>query len=345
MSKALYFAVALCSSLCISPLLAAAPANDAASQTGIVNRIHVGGDGGWDYLAIDTPRHRLYVSHGDRVVVLDLVTGRAVGVIADTAGVHGIAVAPALNMGFTSNGASNTVTVFDLASLKTLGTITGTGTNPDAILYDDSSRSVFTFNGKGHSASVIDPVKRTVTNTIALPGKPEFAQADGAGHIYVNIEDRSELVEIDARQRTVTRSWPLAPCQSPSGLALDRKHHRLFSVCDNETLVVSDAIAGKVVASIPIGRGPDAVVFDADSRTAYSSNGGSGTLSVIHQDDADHYRVTDTIPTQSGARTEALDPTTHRMYLSVAQRSAKTDDQGHHALVPDTFEVLVVGLH
>lgn len=333
--------------LCLAIALGVAPALWAsdAPPMALIKHIPLGGTGGWDYLTMDAAHHHLFVSHGDRVVVVDTVQDKAIGEIADTAGVHGIAVAPTLGQGFTSNGASNSVTVFDLSTLKTLATITGTGANPDAIVYDDASHHLFTFNGKGHSASVIDPATRAVVGTIGMPGKPEFAQADGNGHIFVNIEDTAELVEIDSLHSSIVRKWSLAPCESPSGLALDKTHQRLFSVCDNQLMVVSDADAGRVVAKIAIGEGPDAVVYDDTSHSIYSSNGQSGNVTVIHQTDADHYRLASTVTTQPGARTEALDPLTQRLYLSAGKRSSAKDSLGHAMTMPNTFEVLVVGQH
>ncbi|TBR36558.1 MULTISPECIES: YncE family protein [Dyella] len=330
-------AVALALLPCPAGLLAAD-----APPVQVIKRIPLGGTGGWDYLAVDPAHHHLFVSHGDRVIVVDTSDDHVVADIPDTQGVHGIAVAPELGQGFTSNGAANAVTVFDLASLKTLATIPGTGANPDAILFDPMSHDVFTFNGKAHSASVIDPEKRSVVATIDLPGKPEFAQADGAGHIFVNIEDRAEMVQIDALQRKVTRTWSLKPCESPSGLAMDKAHHRLFSVCDNETMVVSDATKGRVVAKLPIGQGPDAVSFDDDTGTIYTSNGHSGNLTVIHQDGVNRYHVVATVPTQVGARTQALDASAHRLYLSVGERSVAA--AGKPATTEaGTFQVLVLG--
>lgn len=309
----------------------------------VIDRLPLGGPGGWDYLSVDAAHRHLFVSRGDRVVVVDLARGKPVGTLADTAGVHGVAVADDLGQGFTSNGADASVTVFDLATLKPLGRITGTGQNPDAILYDLASHHVFTFNGRSASASVIDPAKRAVIATIALPGKPEFAQADGAGHVYVNIEDKAELVEFDTHRNVVLHTWSLAPCESPSGLALDNAHHRLFSVCDNRILAVTDANSGKQVATVAIGDGPDAAVFDPATDTVYSSNGRSGTITAVHEIDADHYAVAATIPTQKSARTMALDPQTHRLYLSAATPGTKKNARGWPEMLPDSFTVLVVG--
>lgn len=309
----------------------------------LLSRLALGGPGGWDYLAFDAPSRHLFVSRGDRVLVVDVDTNKQIGTIANTAGVHGIAIADDLHRGFTSNGKSASVTVFDLASLQTVATIAGTGQNPDAILYDGASRHVLTFNGRSASASVIDPAKNAVIGSIALPGKPEFAVADGAGHVYVNIEDKSELVQIDSASNKVLQTWPLAPCESPSGLAIDTAHHRLFSVCDNRTMAVIDATDGHQVATVAIGEGPDAVVFDAAEGMIYSSNGESGTITAVHENDPDHYTVAATIPTQASARTLALDPKLHRLYLSAARLGATRQANGRPTIEPGSFSVLTVG--
>ena len=324
------------------PAAASAAVAGGPSSNPVIHRLSLGGPGGWDYLAVDVPHHRLFVSRGDRVMVVDLSTQKLEATMTGTDGVHGIAFAPEVHRGFTSNGRSASVTVFDLDSLKTVSTITGTGDSPDAILYDSASHHVLTFNGHGESVSVIDPQKNAVVDTIALPGKPEFAQADGAGHVYVNIEDKSELVELDSMHNTVLHSWPLAPCASPSGLALDRARHRLFSVCDNQLMAVTDASTGEVVATVPIGKGPDAVVFDAANEMIYISNGESGTLTVVHQDDADHYTVRATIPTQLGARTLALDPVHHRLYLPTASFETGKDTSGRPKMKSGSFVLLAV---
>lgn len=327
-------------------LLAIPVAGHAASPSPaprLLSTLPLGGPGGWDYLSFDTAHRHLFVSRGDRVLVIDVDHKKQIGTIADTAGVHGIAIADDLQRGFTSNGKNASVTEFDLTSFKTLATISGTGEKPDAIVYDQPSHHVLTFNGKSHSASVIDPVKGAVVATIALPGKPEFAVSDGAGHIYNNIEDKSELVEIDTASNKVLHVWPLAPCESPSGLAIDITHHRLFSVCDNQVMAVTDAIDGHQVASVPIGEGPDAVVFDAATSMIYSSNGESGTITAVHQDDADHYQVSATIPSQTSARTLTLDPKLHRLYLSAARFGTTVQPNGRHAIEPDSFSILTVG--
>ncbi|CAM5446658.1 YncE family protein [Rhodanobacter lindaniclasticus] len=309
----------------------------------LLSTLPLGGAGGWDYLSFDAPHRHLFVSRGDRVLVIDVDRNRQIATLADTPGVHGIAIADDLGRGFTSNGANASVTEFDLRTFKPLATIVGTGEKPDAIVYDEPSHHVLTFNGRGHSASVIDPAKGAVVATIALPGKPEFAVSDGAGHVYNNIEDTSELVEIDTASNKLLHTWSLAPCESPSGLAIDTRHHRLFSVCDNRLMVVTDALDGHPVARVPIGDGPDAVVFDAADSTIYSANGESGTITAVHQDDADHYRVSATIPTRVSARTLALDPQLHRLYLSAARFGTTVQPNGRHAIEPDSFGILTVG--
>ncbi|HWU77711.1 MAG TPA: YncE family protein [Rhodanobacter sp.] len=309
----------------------------------LLSTLPLGGPGGWDYLSFDAPHRHLFVSRGDRVLVIAVDQHKQIGTIDNTPGVHGIALAPSLNRGFTSNGKAASVTEFDLTTLKTLATIAGTGKNPDAIIYDDASKHVYTFNGHSDNASVIDPATHAVIATIALPGKPEFAVSDGAGHIYNNIEDKSELVEIDTNGNKVLHVWPLAPCQSPSGLAIDIPHHRLFSVCDNQVMSVTDAIDGHHVATVPIGDGPDAVAFDPAESMIYSSNGESGTVTAVHEDTPDHYRVTSTIATQVSARTATLDPRLHRLYLSAAKPGKTRQANGRRTMEPDSFSILTVG--
>lgn len=324
-------------------MAAPAAATGTAENVRVLSQMHLGGNGGWDYLSIDAPRHHLFVSRGDRVLVVDIKTAKQIATVSDTQGVHGIAIAQDLHRGFTSDGKTDSVSSFDLNTLKAGAVIKGTGEKPDAIAYDPSSHHVFTLNGKGHSASVIDPATNKVIASIALPGKPEFAVADGAGHVYANIEDKSELVQIDSRSNTVINTWPLGPCESPTGLAIDRQHHRLFSVCDNQKMTVLNAESGSLVATLPIGDGPDAVVFDDAAAMIYSSNGESGSITAIHQDDADHYTVKDTITTQVSARTLALDPTSHRLYLSAAKFADTKQANGRPDVVPGSFTVLVVG--
>lgn len=312
----------------------------------VLHRYVLGGDQGWDYLALDAAARRVYVSHGDEVIVLDADGGKPVGRIEHLDGVHGIALAPARHRGWISNGRSGEVTVFDTGTLKTLATLKASGANPDAILYDSASGRVFTFNGRSANATAFDAASGKLLATIALPGKPEFAVSDGAGHVWVNIEDKSELVELDPKAAVVRATWSLAPCESPSGLAIDVAHRRLFSVCDNQTMTVLDADSGRRVASVPIGKGPDGVVFDSQRGLVFSSNGESGTLTVVHEDGPDHYRVLATAPTQTTARTLALDPKSGHLFLSAAQFGPHTEQGGAHhhpPVLPGSFTVLEVG--
>lgn len=274
----------------------------------------------WDYLAVDEQRKRLFVTRGDRVQVLDVATGKPVGEIPDTAGVHGVAFAQDLKLGFTSNGRANSVTVFDLDTLQVKRELSVNGANPDAILYDPATRKLYTFNGRSSDVSVFDAASGRALATIPVGGKPEFAATDGK-RIYVNIEDKAEIVAIDATSDRVLAHWPLAGCEEPSGLALDTAHARLFSVCGNRTMTVTDSASGKPVAHIPIGGHPDAAWYDAGSATVYSSNG-EGTLSVVRQLDGDHYTQAVEVSTLKGARTMAFDPASRRVFLpTVADKS------------------------
>jgi len=311
----------------------------AASGYRVIGEIPVGGEGGWDYLTVDSAARRLYVSHNTHVVVVDIDAKKVVGDIANTPGVHGIAVAPELNRGFVSNGRGNTVTIFDLKTLKEVGTV-ATGENPDSIRYDAVSGRVLTFNGRSKNSTVVDAKTGAVAATIALPGKPEFAVADGKGRIYVNIEDTHELVEIDSAKATVTKKYSLSPCEEPSGLALDAKNRRLFSVCANRIMTISDPDAGKVLETVPIGAGSDGAAFDPGTGQAFSSNG-DGTLTVVQQTGG-KWMVVDNIATERGARTIAVDEKTHRLYLPTA-RTAPTPSGGRATYLPDTFKVLIVG--
>ena len=308
----------------------------------------LGGPGGWDYLTVDAAAGRLFISRADRVLVMNTRDGSLAATIADTQGVHGIALAPDLGKGFTSNGRADTVTVFDLKSLAATKVIAVNGHNPDAILYDRASKHVYTFNGRSQDVSVIDPLKGSVIATIAVGGKPEFAASDNAGHIFFNIEDTAHLGVIDSATSKLTTTWALPNCEEPTGLAFDAVHKRLFSVCGNGVLVVTDASSGRHVAEVPIGKGPDAAAFDAKRGLVFSSNGQDGTMTVIHQGDADHYSVISTLTTQKSARTLALDGKTHRVYLVAAQfgeTPQPTADQPHPrpAVLENSFKVLVFG--
>ena len=310
-------------------------------------KIKVGGEGGWDYLTFDSATRRLFISRGTRVMVLDVDSEKVVGEIPDTPGVHGIALAPKLNRGFVSNGRGNNVTIFDLKTLATLGHAAA-GQNPDAIIYDPATKRVFAMNGRSGDVTAIDGATGTVAGTIPVGGKLEFAASDGAGHIYVNVEDKSEEVELDSKNMTVLARWPLDPCKEPSGLAIDAKHRRLFAGCDNKMMAVIDADSGKVIATPPIGDGVDADQFDPATGFAFASNGQSGTLTVIHEDSPDKFSVVEDVPTQRGARTMALDPKTHEVYLVTAQfgpppAPTPTNPRPFPTLVPDSFVVLVYG--
>ena len=308
----------------------------------------LGGPGGWDYLTIDSATNRLFISRSDRVLVVNAQDGSLVATIPDTLGVHGIALAPDLGKGFTSNGRADAVTVFDLNSLKSIATIDVGGHNPDAILYDKASGKLFTFNGQSQDVSIIDPGKGTVITKLPAGGKPEFAAADGKGRVFFNVEDKSQIGVIDSAKAKMLATWSLANCEEPTGLALDIKHARLFSVCGNNNLVVTDAGSGKQIAVVPIGRGPDAVAYDPERGLIFSSNGQDGTLTVVHEDDPDHYTVTATVTTQKSARTLALDAATHRVYLVAAQfgpAPEPTADVPHPrpTVLDGSFKVLMVG--
>ncbi|MGB8117055.1 MAG: YncE family protein [Candidatus Sulfotelmatobacter sp.] len=312
----------------------------------VVKTYKIGGEGGWDYLTADSAARRLYISRSTHVIVLDLDTGKTVGDIADTPGVHGVALAPELGRGFTSNGREGTVSVFDLKTLVTSGKVKA-GENPDAILYDASTKRVFTFNGRSHDSTAIDATNGKVLGTIKLDGKPEFAVSDGKGEIFVNIEDKSELTAIDANKLEVKTSWPLAPCEEPSGLSMDKKNRRLFVGCDNKMMAVVDADSGKVLATPAIGEGVDATRFDEGTGVAFASCG-EGVLSIIRENSPNKFAAAETIPTQQGARTMALDTKTHNVYVVTANFGpppAPTADNPHprRSIVPDTFVILVVG--
>ena len=282
-----------------------------------LKKISIGGEGGWDYLIVDPATARVFVSHGAEVAVVDTKTGELAGKITGLHGVHGIALAHEFGRGFISNGQSGTVTVFDLKTLAKIGEEIPAGKNPDAIMYDPSSKRVFAFNGRSSDATAIDAKDGKVAGTVALEGKPEFAAADGRGHVYVNIEDKSEVFDIDAKKLTVEHRWPLAPCEEPSGMAMDTKTRRIFSGCHNKMVAVMNADTGKVVATPAIGEGVDATAFDPGTGYVFNSCG-DGTLSVAHEDSADKYSIVEQVKTVSRARTMALDPKTHNVYLSIA---------------------------
>ncbi|HVO32324.1 MAG TPA: YncE family protein [Elusimicrobiota bacterium] len=305
----------------------------------------VPGDGGWDLLACDAQARRLYVSHSEQTQVLDIDALKVVGSIAETHGVHGIALAPDLGRGYISAGKDNQVVVFDLKSLKILSRVRA-GTNPDVVVYDPATLRVFAFNGRSQDVTVMDAKTFQAVVTLPLGGKPEFAVADGRGKLFVNLEDKSQLLEVNTRALAITNRWPLAPCEEPSALAMDASSGRLFAACGNKTLVVVNGADGKVVAQLPIGDHVDGAVFDASTKRVFSSNG-DGTITVIQEDSPDAYRVIQTVPTQPGARTIALDPSTGRLFLPVAKLGpppAPTARQPRPrpSIVPATFQILVV---
>src|SRR5271167_1438577 len=312
----------------------------------VIKTYKLGGDGGWDYLTLDSSSRRLYISRATHVIVIDADSGKPVGDIPDTPGVHGIALAPELGRGFVSNGREGTVTIFDLETLKPITKVKA-GDNPDAILYDPATKRVFTFNGRSQDSTAIDAAKGTVLGTIKLQGKPEFAVSDGKGEIFVNIEDKSQLDAIDPAKLEVKSRWPLAPCQEPSGLSMDRKNRRLFVGCDNKMMAVVDADSGKVLATPAIGEGVDATAFDPETGLAFASCG-EGVLTVVKEESPDKFSVAENVPTQRGARTLALDSKTHNVFVVTAQfgaRPAATTDnpRPRPPMLPDSFVVLVVG--
>jgi hypothetical protein len=333
--------LALAAVLFAGPFSSASGQAPGASGYHVIKTVPVGGEGFWDYLAVDSSGRRLYISHGTHVQVMDIDTYTLVGDIPDTQGVHGIALAPELGRGFTSNGRANTVTIFDLKTLKTLGTASA-GTNPDCIVYDSVSKRVFTMNGRSNNATAINAADGTVAGTLDLVGRPEFAVADGKGSIYVNIEDKSELVQFDAQKLSLVNRWPLAPCEEPSGLAMDLNHRRLFAGCHNQMMAVVDADTGKVVATPAIGQGVDANRFDPETNYAFSSNG-EGTLTVVHEDSPNEFSVVENVPTKRSARTMALDLKTHSIFLAAADFEPPAPGERRGKMKPGSFVILVVG--
>ena len=331
--------------VCVAAALAvpvhAAPA---AGPSGyhLVRTVPLPGDEGWDDLAIHKPSHRLFITHGTHVVVVNLSDFSIAGDIADTPRVHAVAFAPvAGGLGFTSNGGDNTVSVFKLSSLQVAKRIP-VGNGPDAIIYDRASRRVFAFNGHGNDATVIDAASQTVDGTIPLGGKPEFAAADGKGKVFVNIEDMSEIVVLDAKKMVVVKRWPLAPCEEPSGLAIDIAHNRLFAACHNKMMAVVDALTGKIVATPAIGEGPDGAGFDPKTQLAFTSNG-EGTLTVVREVSPGDFKVIDTVQTQKRARTIVLDPKSHDVFLVTADFNPPATPGTRGTIVPGTFRLLVYG--
>ncbi len=312
----------------------------------LLKKFVLGGDGGWDLLAVDSAAHRLYISRGTHVMVVDTESGAVVGDIPNTPRVHGIAIAPEFGKGFITNGGDASVTIFDLKTLKPLGQVK-VGQNPDAIVYDPASKRIFAFNGGSKDATAIDAKTGTVAGTVALGGKPELGVADERGRVYVNLEDKSQIVAIDSRGLKVEATWPLAPCEEPTGIALDRKHHRLFAACANKLMAVVNPENGKIVTTVPIGNGPDGAAFDAERQLAFSSNG-DGTLTIVREDSPDKFSVAENVVTQRGARTLDVDQKTHKVFLVTAEfgpTPAPTAERPRPRppMLPGTFTLLVFG--
>ena len=329
-------ALALC--LTVAPVLV-----HGAVAYKLLQEIPVGGDGGWDYLSVDSAASRLYVSHGTKVVVIDLDKAVVVGEITNTPGVHGLAPAPELGRGFVSCGRENKAAIVDLKTLETLSKV-DTGQNPDGMLYEPGRQEVYMFNGGGNSATVIDAKAGQVAATIPLGGKPEFAQADTkAGRVYNNLENKSEVAVIDTQRHEVVNRWPLAPGEEASGMAFDEAHHRLFLGCGNKLMVMMDSTTGKVVGSVPIGDGVDANAFDPGTQLAFASCG-DGTVTIAHEDSPDKLTVVQTLKTEPRAKTMTLDPQTHKIYLGSAKFEAPAEGQRRGRQVPNSFKILVYGM-
>ena len=318
--------------------------NSYAQSTGtgyaVSKKIHLPGNSWWDYLTVDPSTGHLFVSHGNMVLVVNVNSGSVIKRILNTPGVHGIALAQDLNKGFISDGANSSVTVFNLKTLAVRGKIGVTGRDPDGILYDPFTQRVMTFNGRTSNVTVIDAKTEKVVGTIPLDGRPEFAVSDGEGHVFDNIESKSEIAEINPKTMKVEREWSIAPGKGPSHLAIDKSNHLLFSVCHNGKMVVSDAIAGRVITTLPIGRGSDGAAFDPKLKRAFSSNG-EGTLTVVQEEGNNHFKVLGNLPTQAGARTITIDTENHHLYLPTA--SFKPVPKGEHhrpQMIPNSFVVL-----
>lgn len=322
-------------------LVLAGFAQNAPTRSGyhLLKTIPVGGTEGWDYVTMDSDARRLYIGRDDHIDVVDVDSGTVVGRITGLSHTHGMVPVPNLGRGFTSDGDSNTSTIVDLKTLTKIGSV-NTGKDPDSFVYDDVTKRVLIMNSAGNDATAIDAADGTVAGTIALDGQPEAAVADGRGKIFVNITDKDQIVEFDARTLAILHRWPLAPGEGPSGLAIDRKNRRLFSVCDNQLMVIMDADTGKVIATPAVGAGTDASLFDPDTGNAFASAGGSATLTVIHEDSPGEFRVVDNVTTQSGARTMTLDTKTHNVLLVTARHGHGAT---HSLVLPNTFVVLVVG--
>ena len=312
----------------------------AAEGYKVLSKIKIGGTGGWDYTTVDSNAHRLYATHATAVEVVDLDAGKVVGSIPQLHNVHGVALASDLNKGFISNGQSNSVTIFDLKTLSKSGE-PATGGNPDSICYEPKTQRVFTFNGRSNDSTAINAKTGEPLATFPVGGKPEFCVADGAGKLYVNLEDKSSVAEIDAAKPAVLRTASLSPCEEPSGLAIDTKDGVLFSVCSNKVMAVTDIKALKVIATPAIGAGPDAAAYDPGAGLAFSSNG-EGTLTIV-KNVGGKWDAVDTVQTERGARTMAVDLKTHQVFLPAAEYGPATAGQKRTPPLPDSFHLAVVG--
>ena len=322
-------------------LIAFSPAQAQKTGMHVINNFHIASSGGWDYIEVGPVHDWLYLSHGTQVNVINKKTGDSLGVIENTTGVHGIAFDVSNKKGFTSNGRLNNVTVFDMNTNKVQAQIP-TGQNPDAIFYEPFSKRIITCNGRSKNLSFIDPVQNKVTDSVDVGGKPETAVSDGAGRIFVNIEDKNEIVVIDAKTFKVTNHWSIAPAEGPTGLAYDAVTKRLFAGCDKKLLIMN-ATDGTIIDTPAIGDGCDGVVFDPGTRNVYTSNG-EGTITVIHEENAGKFTVLENIITKRGARTIAIDKGTHTLYLPTAEfEAADPNVKGRPKMKPGTFQVLVVG--
>ena len=314
----------------------------------VTHKFTVGGDGGWDYVAFDSVGHRLFVARQTRDIVLDPATGTLLGEIPNLGGAHGVAFAYEFGHGFATSGRDSTVTMFDLKTLQVLGKATA-APDADAILYDPATKRVFSMNGDSKSASAFDPATGKKIGTVDLGSGPEFGVSAGDGKLYINLEEKGAIAEVDARALTVTRQWSIAPCESPTGLAIDRVHHRLFSGCRNKVMAISDATAGTLLTTVPIGAGVDANAFDPGTGYAFSSNG-EGSITVVHEDSPGKFSVAETVPTMPSARTMALDPSTHTLYtvgamFGPAPTEATPDNpRKRPPIIPGSFTLLVVGM-
>ncbi len=340
-----FFVLFLCS-LLTTVYLRAAAQSAGASGYHLIKKVKLGGAGGWDYLEVDPATHRLFISRGTHVIVVDPEQGKIIGDIPDTQGVHGIALADEFNKGFTTNGRTSDSTIFDLTSLKVIGNAK-TDKDTDAVIYDPFSKRVFTFNGDANTASGIDAASGTLVGTFPLGGGPEFGASDGHGKIFVNLEDKSALVKFDAKTLKIENTWPLAPCESPSGLAIDAAHEILVVGCHNKLMTFVDGNSGKIIGTVPIGQGVDANRFDPITGYAFASCG-DGTITIAHEDSPTKFSPVEMIQTQRGARTMALDYTTHTVYTVTADFGETPAATPEHprprpAIIPDTFTLLVYG--